>query len=232
MILGLFFGTVACTWAFSGMLSMDPFPARAPDEAGRARVSRALRGGEFQLSAFTKHPREALAQVAVQLPVRVLDFTFFAGEAVYLATAGSRDSRIIFMRGEPKTGFAPDRIIDLAGSAAGPGGVAEARLVTEYDAYYLDRHRQLPLPVVLVRFHDTERSTYYIDPHTARIVGVYGSRLWFTRWFYHGLHSIDLPWLYKHRPAWDMVVLLLLLGGTSLTITAVILAWRLLRAKL
>ena len=30
MILGLFFGVLACTWAFSGMLSMDPFPSRAP----------------------------------------------------------------------------------------------------------------------------------------------------------------------------------------------------------
>ncbi len=28
MILGLFFGFLACTWAFSGMLSMDPFPVK------------------------------------------------------------------------------------------------------------------------------------------------------------------------------------------------------------
>src|SRR6185503_3856166 len=43
-ILGLFFGTVACTWAFSGMLSMEPFPigtgSRTPGISGALRGKR------------------------------------------------------------------------------------------------------------------------------------------------------------------------------------------------
>jgi hypothetical protein len=53
-----------------------------------------------------------------------------------------------------------------------------------------------------------------------------------NRWLYHGLHSLNLPWLYKHRPAWDIVVLTLMLGGAALSATSVIIAFQLLRRKL
>jgi len=47
-----------------------------------------------------------------------------------------------------------------------------------------------------------------------------------SRWLYHGLHSLDAPWLYAHRPAWDIVVITFMLGGTALGVTSLILAWR------
>src|SRR5580698_7466810 len=40
MILGLFFGILTCTWAFSGMLSMDPFPLPANRGAGGGATGR------------------------------------------------------------------------------------------------------------------------------------------------------------------------------------------------
>ena len=94
--------------------------------------------------------------------------------------------------------------------------------------YYLDRHRQKPLPVILARLNDAEHTGYYIDPKTARVVGSYSSRTWMSRWLYHGLHSLDFPWLYDHRPLWDIVVISFMLGGTALCVTSLILAWRVL----
>ena len=46
LILGLIFGLLACTWAFSGMLSMDPFPKLQSGNSGgtEARLADALRG--------------------------------------------------------------------------------------------------------------------------------------------------------------------------------------------
>ena len=73
---------------------------------------------------------------------------------------------------------------------------------------------------------DEGQSRYYIDPATAELVGTYNSRGWVTRWLYHALHSIDLPWLYRYRPAWDIVVLALMLGGTYLCVTSIIIAWQ------
>jgi hypothetical protein len=96
----------------------------------------------------------------------------------------------------------------------------------QYDVYYLDRHRQKPLPVILARVNDAEQTRYYIDPRTARVVGSYGARSWVSRWLYHGLHSLDFPWLYDYRPLWDIIVIAFMLGGTALGVTALVLAWR------
>ncbi len=40
------------------------------------------------------------------------------------------------------------------------------------------------------------------------------------------------PWLYRHRPVWDILMLFLLLSGTSLCVTAVIFGWQVIARKL
>ena len=126
-IFGLIFGLGAATWAFSGMLSMDPFPTRTGGPTGGRRgnggasIPQALRG-RMQLAAFAaKHPREALAQVAV----KELELTSFAGEPVYLATLGRGDTRIIPLEGEPRAELDRQRIIDVVRNATEATGGAE-----------------------------------------------------------------------------------------------------------
>ena len=235
-IFGLLFGVFACTWAFSGMLSMDPFPqlqSGTPSGAG-ARIAAALRQ-TARLDAFSsKPPPEALAQAQATFGavVKELELTSFAGEPAYLASLGPSDTRVIPVAGEPAAEFDRARIISAVRQAARPFTLTQVRMVTQYEAYYLDRQNQLPLPAIFVQLDDPGRSMYYIDPKTARIVQGYNSHSRWNRWFYHGLHSLNLPWLYKHRPAWDIVVILLLLGGGSLSVTALMLAWNVLWRKL
>ena len=233
-ILGLVFGWVACTWVFSGMLSMDPFPRlQSGQEGPRARVASALQGEPIQLRDFNARlPREALAQTDPEFHAKELMFTSFGGEPVYLAIAALNQTRIIPVHGESTTEFDKSKIIQIMMNAVQPHSLVEVRLLTEYDAYYRDRHNQLPLPVIFVRVNDEENSTYYVDPKTARIVQSYNSHSRWNRWLYHGLHSMNFPLLYKHRPLWDIVVLILILGGTSLSVTALILACGVLRRKL
>jgi hypothetical protein len=110
-IFGLIFGAGAVTWAFSGMLSMDPFPTQrigAP-AAGSGRrgggpsIPQALRGRGGQLTAFAaRPPREALAQIGT-LAVKELELTSFAGEPVYLATMARGKTRIIPVHGDART---------------------------------------------------------------------------------------------------------------------------------
>jgi hypothetical protein len=153
---------------------------------------------------------------------------------VYLATAAPGQTRIIPVHGEPAAEFDRARILDVIAKAVQPMAVAESGLLTQYDAYYLDKNHQRPLPVLYVRLNDELSSRYYIDPRTARVVGSHSSttEAFVTRWLYHGLHSINFPWLYNHRPAWDVVVLALMLGGTTLCVTSVIIGFQLLRRKL
>ena len=88
------------------------------------------------------------------------------------------------------------------------------------------------MPVLLARLDDPQGSAYYVDLKTGRIAASYATGSRWNRWLYHGLHSFDLPWLYRHRPAWDLFVLALMLGGTALSLTALVIGWRRLRTKL
>jgi len=150
---------------------------------------------------------------------------------MYIATPALGDTVIVRMLGEPMDSFDSKRILNVLNSVS---RVAEARLITEYDAYYLDRTRQRPLPVLFVQLNDEARSRYYIDPKTAEVVGSYrgSTQSWVNRWLYHGLHSINFPWPYNYRPVWDIVVLTLMLGGTALSVTSVIIGFQLVRRKL
>ena len=126
--------------------------------------------------------------------MKELELTAVAGEPVYLATLERGETRIVPVSGPARQEFDRQSIIRLIDSASQPGGLADARVIDRYDAYYLDRHKQRPLPVILARLNDAEHTRYYIDPKTARVVGSYSSRTWMSRWLYHGLHSLDFPW--------------------------------------
>ena len=246
-LLGLIFGLCACTWSFSGMLSMDPFPqlqegsvapqdtpdAATPNAPLDTRLAAALRDAPALDSFAAKSPQEALLQAGPDFQARQLDLISFAQEPYYVATAATHRTRIIPIegpfQGEPSAEFSQSQILAALRGAASPAALTEVRRVTEYEAYYLDRKNQLPLPAIFAQFNDQDRSTYYIDPHTAQIVQSYNSHSRRNRWLYHGLHSLNFPWLYQHRPAWDIVMLSLMCGGASLCVTAIILAWRVLR---
>ena len=208
---------------------MDPFPTRPPRL--RADVAHALRE-PLQLTAFNaRGPREALALLP-GLHVKELELMAVAGEPLYLAALGRDHTRIVPVAAPPREEFDRQQIVSLVNSAAQPDGLAESQVIQHYDAYYLDRQRRKPLPVILARVNDPERTRYYIDPKTARVVGSYGSGSWMNRWLYHGLHSLDFPWLYNYRPLWDIVVIAFMLGGTALGVTSLVLAWRVLGSHL
>jgi hypothetical protein len=232
-VFGLIFGVATVTYAFSGMLSMDPFPSWTGGGAGPRRdgpsIAQALRG-PLRFSAFeAKHPKEALTQLA-GLQVKELELTSFAGEPIYVATLAGGDTRVVPVRGEPMRELDRARIVEVVTRAA--EGRVETRLLEQYDRYYLDRDRERPLPVILAQLTDGDGARYYIDPKTARVVGSYSSRQWVSRWLYNGLHSLDFPWLYNYRPLWDIVVITLMLGGTALCVTSLVLAWRVLGRRL
>ena len=241
-IFGLLFGLTCTTWAFSGMMSMDPFPIRSGGAIGSEgrgkgrttpRIPAALAGGRLNLADFSaRSPQDALRLVAGQIPVKELQLVRFAGDPVYLAVDEQQRSRIIPVTGAPLVQFDTDRIKEIVRQAAGNGGLAELSVANEYDLYYLDRTGHKPLPVVVAQLNDANRTRYYIDPKAGRIVGTYGAQGWVNRWLYHGLHSLDFPWLYKYRPLWDVVVLSLMSGGVAICVTSLILSWRVLKRKL
>jgi len=234
LLIGLVVGAGAATWAYSGMLSMEPFAARrsaADAESARDAVRRALRGPLAMHAFDRRHPQAVLADLASP-GVKELELLSIGNESMYLATIGPGETRIVSLDGWVQRAFDEAALGAIVTKSLGQAGVAELRLRSEYDRYYLDRRGNLPLPVALAQLNDSDRSRFYIDPRSARIVGSYSAADWSSRWLYHGLHSLDFPWLYNHRPAWDIVMIALMLGGTALSVTSVVLAWRVVARRL
>jgi len=225
-IFGLIFGLVATTWILSGMFSMNPL-FWSPDGASEA-PARALRAGTWVAQDFAGlHPQEVLRTGAY----KELELTHALGQAVYIAHESPDRSRIYRVQGTDSEEFDAGAILSAFSTGAAPYRIAQTRRVTTYEPYYIDRHFRKPLPVLFVQLNDPDQSMYYVDPKTARVVESYDGRSRTARWLYHGLHSMDLPWLYRNRPAWDITVLILMAGGTFLSITSVVIAWRRLRQK-
>ena len=223
-ILGLIAGAGALTWVFSGMLSMDPFPLPG-DPPQTEDVERSLRGVIYDRSFQSLPPQAALASLGAAR-VKQLELISSNEEAFYIATLESGDTRIVDRSGTTRPSFEPQQIATQVAAAVQPDQIAETRLLTQDDRYYLDRRQSRPLPVVLIRLGDRDATRFYIDPRTARLVGTYSARNWVTRWLYHGLHSFDFPWLYRYRPLWDLIVGAFMVGGTVLCFTSLVLAWQ------
>lgn len=222
MIFGLIFGLIACAWVFSGLLSMEPFDAltQGPETGPMGLLRDAP-----DLTAFQNLP-------PIPQGVKELELTMFEGKPFYIATEFPGHSIVIAVDGSPTPEFDRARLIEMAASAADPYHIAEVRNVDRYESYYIARHGELPLPALFIRLDDPQRSTFYIDPKTARVVASYTTASRWNRWLYHGLHSWNFPWLYRYRPAWDILVILFLAGGSLLCITGVVIGWRFLRRKL
>jgi len=112
------------------------------------------------------------------------------------------------------------------------GKLVEATRLEEYDAYYYDREGRLSLPIWRLKFNDPQSSWLYIDPQRGAIAARYERSGRIARWLYHGLHSWDFPFLWRHRPAWDVVVVALNGGGVFLSGTGIVIGFRRLRASM
>ena len=237
---GLAFGAAAFTWLLSGALSMDPFgwhAGRSPSPGQHAAVAGSgTRLADFDLASI----RTSLDSLSGAFPLREVEFHSFAAEplllayrppdttrsggypgasygggpSAFLATVQPFEQRLVALGSGETRRFDRDELMAAATAAMPGAAVVDADELSEYDAYYGDRrHRRDPLPVLRVRFDDPDRTWLYLDPALGRIVHREQRRSRVDRWLYRGLHRLDFPGFYHQRPLWDIVVIVLLLGG-------------------
>ena len=213
---GLIFGVTTMTWVFSGLLSMDPWdwsPSTAPTRAQREAVSRGpLHPADVPLASLQK----ALAGFGVAAP-KEIDIIRFRGHHYLRAEAGL--VAIAAPAPEPDESFHADDLLGAARDAMPGIAIEGVDWMSEYDAYYYSRSGHLNLPVLRVRFGDPQRTWLYLDPRIGAIARKEERLSRLNRWLYHGLHSLDFPFLYYRRPLWDLVVIVLSLGGIALSAT-------------
>jgi hypothetical protein len=241
-ITGAVFGLFTLTWAFSGLLSMEPFAWTRAE--GLELPGDAFSGGPVDLARFANIrgentvlpggiPASRGLEPGCRQAIKEVEFVRVLGDPYYLVRCGAIDASggvagvlpvfglqerhlvstsNFVTRGEP---FSADSLVARVANVLPGVPVAEQQLLTQYDSYYYSRERQAPLPVLRVKLGDPAQTWFYIDPEMGRVVGHFTRSTRVQRWLYSGLHDLDFSFWYDRRPLWDIAVITLCLGGLA-----------------
>ncbi|MDO8372990.1 MAG: PepSY domain-containing protein [Burkholderiaceae bacterium] len=233
-ITGLLFALITFTWIFSGLMSMNPW--RIFDNGAPALRMQAMNGGPLQMTGPLATPQALLT--AAGPGTRELRWTVSDGKTRVLASAAA--GRPFVLDAGTAAFHVPDpAALRAAAARLLPDTVVRVEVLTDYDMYYYSRDAHTmtggsdkPLPVWRVVFGDTHATWVHIDPATGAVLGRTDSTRRLNRWLFAMLHSWDWLPLLERRPLWDVLLILLSLGGTALSLTGVVIGWRRLGLKL
>jgi uncharacterized iron-regulated membrane protein len=232
-ITGVVFGVFTLTWAFSGMLSMEPFEWTNAEGIDVPRT--ALTGGPVELDRFAAMEPSAWNRITQGRAIKEVDFVRIQDAHYYVVRLAPEDTeakkrerlhqpyyvtgraeqdRILVAADtlEIRQGpFSAESFVTRLRDAVPDAPVVESALLDEYDSYYYSRRRQTPLPVLRVKFGDPAQTWVYIDPEMGQLLASVPKLARIERWAYNGLHSLDFSFWY-YSPAWDAGMIVLLLG--------------------
>lgn len=227
LVLGYVFGFLTFTWILSGLFSMTPIRWKLENVETSVRTALRASANSQARAAFDAHPPQwALTKFTDGALVHELELARVAGKPTYIAWNTPQDRSILPVDGVVPGPIASDEILHSVAVAAAPFHIVESRILHEYDNYYVDRHGDKPLPVLFLRLDDPGHCFFYINPKDATVIASFDPMGRWSRWLYHGLHSLDLPSLYRARPLWDIVIIVCMLTGVALSLSAIILAAR------
>ncbi|MBU4612371.1 PepSY domain-containing protein [Achromobacter sp. GG226] len=232
-ITGLLFAGITLTWIFSGLMSMNPwriFSSGAP----ALQVER-MQGGPLLIGGDEASPATLLA--AARGDVRELRWRRAVGEDVVEAQRATGAPTLLAMRDATPVAL-DDATVRQAAARLIPDVPVRIDVLTQEDFYYYSRDahtmtggRERPLPVWRAVFDDAHATWVHIDPDTAQVIGKLDRSNRASRWLFSLLHSWDWLPLLSRRPAWDVVLILLSLGGLVLSSTGIVIGWRRLRRR-
>lgn len=226
-LLGLGFGLFVLTWIFSGFMSL----ADAPQwlwPVHEQHSARDLWPDTLSTHRFRLDYRRVLSSA----DVRTLQLMEIAGEPVYRVET-AQGTRLVHASDTVPTDFSIDDEVcrRMVTRLHGDHSVSSVVLMDSYDNYYVSQKHRLPLPVYKVSVSDADRSTYYINPSDGAC-RYYNTNRRAGKWMYTGLHSLNTAWMTSHPTLRQLLMWLLLLGGTAVSLTGFILAVRRIRRGL
>jgi uncharacterized iron-regulated membrane protein len=223
---GLVFGIFTLTFVVSGLISMNPWGFLEGRGGGGGELRR-LEGptpnwGEVRTSLAMLKERGVDAVSLSTAP--------FAGKLFWLATATDGTVKRLDATGAA----APLPAGELAQAAErmlGTDGIFEQGLLRNADSYYY-AHDEQTLPVYRIIANDGEQTRYYLNPATGALLNRLNATRRWHRWLFDALHQFDFAAWIRARPAWDIVMITLLLGGVAASGTGIYLAVRRIRNDL
>ena len=233
-VTGLLFALVTIAWIFSGLMSMNPW--HIFDTGAPKLHMEALQGGSLTLTDRDAAPQALLTASAGA--VRELRWVRVLGQNRVLAYRVGGAPQVLDSRAaRPLTLDAS--ALQAAAAHLVDAPVARVEQLVDYDLYYYarDAHTMMggadkPLPVLRLVFADPHATWVHLDPRTGAVLGHIDSGKRTSRWLFAMLHSWDWLPLLERRPLWDIVLVVLSLGGLLLSVTGVVIGWRRLGKKL
>jgi hypothetical protein len=213
-------------------LDLRPLTIAALQQAA-ATASRTYPAREFEVLSFDGAPY--LASYRAPTPQTLPEWSSRSGMDFITPTPDAELVMISPAQPDRVVARLDDETVMRVARKSLPGAaIRDAVWLTEYDDYYyktvssfdlgLPRMAK-PLPVLRVRYDDPNDTWIYL---TAAPGQMYKSERQdrANRWGYYGLHGLDFAAIYRHRPLWDVVAVLLLIGVTMSSLTSLMPALR------
>lgn len=223
---GLAFGLFVCTWIFSGFMSMSPFNW-SYDYKLLQKESKLWQGRENTLENITDYEWVNFKHAINSGTVKEGHFSSFSNR-LFSDLYTAQDEQTVCLS-NLNYRLTANQISEKIHQISTTDPEVTIETLKEYDNYYYDRHNLKKLPVFKAKTNSN--IVYYVNPDNGKVLlrSDYTNRL--ERWLYHGLHSLDFRFLTNNRPLWDIVMIVLLLGGTAVSVTAVGLGIKFIRRK-
>jgi hypothetical protein len=218
--LGFTFGLFIFTWILSGLLSMNPLKWASEDSLTEEEAS-IWKGGNYSVLNENNHYKTTMSKLVRNQHSKEIKFTLYNAQP-YLVSY-NRDNNVKHIQMSNNSTVINAANIDTFESMISKlkpnTNIIASDVLNDYDDYYYNKHRNLPLPIYRFKSNDEQGTWYYVNPQTLSVVKKMQTDNKLERWLYNGLHSFDFPVLFFKRPLWDIVVAILLLGCTALCFT-------------
>jgi hypothetical protein len=225
-IAGILGSLFLLSWIVTGALSV--YPGGFLEQRSITKAERMRYAGHAQPS-FDDGAIAAFA--AAGTPAKTARFAWIAGRPV-VVLGGSPRARIADARTGEQLRPSDQSLFAAARALMPEHKMVLQRRLTAPDEYWHDAFREKPLPVLRAGFDDKAHTWFYIDPADGQLTSILDDTGRLDRWFNYGVHDVDLAFLMRHRPLWDIVVWMMSSAGLIISISGVVIGWRRLQRTL
>ena len=227
-ILGLVFGVISITFAFSGLMSLIDLPnwlkkKPSSEQASSIKTNRrALKS--IKLSDYKLDYR---LLVDIFENVKTIEWDMYKDSPYYRV---STDDETKLINASISEKLVPMRLSEQQITEdiqqMHPSSNYKLELISEHDNYYFSRHiNRVPLPVYRVIISDELNTRYYYNPGTLSRQK-YDDNTKLKRFLYNGLHSLHFKFLTDRPVLWNILMYLLLIGGSILSVSGIVLSFK------
>lgn len=208
-ILGLFFGIFLLTWAISGMMALQKVPQWLVKTEQKLPITYKLGAHAFDLNDFKLNYKDIFSGIS---DVKQITWNYFHDIPFYKVITGSDTHYINACTSQfSELSLSIEDITKAIKAIHGEDAQMKFDYLTEYDEYYLQWKRNLPLPVYLISVDSPDNNTYYISPESGYYKHVDDNRK-ARKWLFNGFHYLHIKWLMDRPVLWTIAIWTLSLG--------------------